>query len=68
MGRHKADGPRGWMTSGISGNAVRCKACGRLLGVVQGGMFENKHGRQVIRTERALVVCPKCGENNAINA
>lgn len=44
---------------------VRCKGCGRLLGVVdQRGIFENKHGRQVIRAERAVVVCPKCGVEN----
>lgn len=43
---------------------VRCKKCGRLLGVVRGGVFENKHGKQVIRAERAEVVCPRCGEVN----
>lgn len=45
---------------------VRCKGCGRLLGVVKNGIFENKHGRQIIRAERALVVCPKCGRENSV--
>lgn len=44
---------------------VRCKGCGRLLGVVKNGIFENKHGRQIIRAERAVVFCPKCGSENA---
>lgn len=41
---------------------VRCRGCGKLLGKVENGIFENKHGRQIIRAERAEVVCPKCGE------
>lgn len=45
---------------------VRCAACGRLLGVVQNGEYENKHGRQVIRAVRAVVRCPKCGAENKV--
>lgn len=45
---------------------VRCSACGRLLGVVRNGTYENKHGRQVIRAVRAVVCCPKCGAENKI--
>lgn len=40
---------------------VRCRRCGRLLGVMDGGEFVNKHGKQIIRAERAAISCPRCG-------
>ena len=45
---------------------VRCKKCGRLLGVVRRGLFENKYGKQIIRAERAEVTCPRCEEINKV--
>lgn len=45
---------------------VRCSGCGRLLGKVKKGVFENKLGRQIIRAERAEVVCQKCGAKNLV--
>lgn len=42
---------------------VRCPGCGKLLGIIRNGVFENKHGQQVIRTMLADVVCPKCGRS-----
>ena len=45
---------------------VRCSGCGRLLGKIRNGIFENKHGRQIIRAERAIVTCPKCGMENDV--
>lgn len=46
---------------------VQCKNCGRKLGkMTDKGMFENKHGRQIIRAEQAIVTCPKCGTETRI--
>mgnify|MGYP002544700004 CR=1 FL=1 len=45
---------------------VRCAGCGKLLGKWRRNVFENKRGRQVIRTERAVVVCPKCGRETVV--
>ena len=47
---------------------VRCRRCKKLIGICENGMFENKHGRQVIWAERAIVLCPKCGEKNQVIA
>lgn len=45
------------------GDRVYCQKCHRLLGKIgKDGIFENKHGRQIIRAERAVLTCPKCGE------
>lgn len=41
--------------------AVKCRRCGRLLGILESGEFVNKHGKQIIRAERADISCPRCG-------
>lgn len=50
----------------MKGTEVRCRRCRRLLGRMENGMFVNKHGRQIIKAERAVVLCPKCGMENTI--
>lgn len=45
---------------------VRCAGCGKLLGKRYNGLFVNKRGRQIIRAERAVVTCPKCGRETAV--
>lgn len=50
------------------GSEIRCGRCGRLLGKLEKGIFVNKHGRQIIRAERAVVTCPKCGAENVAGA
>ena len=47
---------------------IRCRKCERLLGIAEKGQFVNKHGRQVIRTDHAVVVCPRCGKENRISS
>lgn len=49
------------MGEGKESLAVKCCRCGRLLGVMEGGEFVNKHGKQIIRAERADISCPRCG-------
>lgn len=41
---------------------VRCPGCGRLLAVAHdSGMIESRGSRQVVWTERAVLLCLKCG-------
>lgn len=41
---------------------VRCKKCGQMLAkILNNGLIECKNGRRVIVTERALLLCLKCG-------
>lgn len=44
-----------------TGVRVCCPRCGRLLGMMDGGEFVNKHGKQTIKAERAEISCPRCG-------
>ena len=34
---------------------------------MENGIFVNKHGRQIIKAERATVFCPKCGQENKVD-
>lgn len=52
----------------IDGEEVKCRRCGRRLGIIENGVFINKHGRQIIKAKRAIVSCPKCGEVAKIEA
>lgn len=52
----------------IGGEKIKCRRCGRQLGIIENGIFVNKHGGQIIKAERAVVSCPKCGVETKIVA
>lgn len=51
----------------IESDWVICDRCGRRLGTIKNGIFINKHGRQIIKAERATVSCPKCGKETEVD-
>lgn len=62
--KETATGGGGQGRGGTTGE-IRCRGCGKLLAVRhENGMIESRAGKLAMWAERAVLCCPKCGEEN----